>query len=134
METVEYVSGKYRKFVIRRLLSVTLNNFIVDDNEKNIFRRAKKLRLTKIRMRMTSVGCPVQYEGTINGKQAYYRDRWGTWTLEIYEKEQFSSKVIFYREGKSDIGSSGYNDFLKAEQRIMKHATVFTRKYKKDNK
>jgi hypothetical protein len=80
-----------------------------------------------INMAMTGSACPVQYEGTINGKNAYYRDRHGVWYLEIYDGEIMESNVIFRKEGVSseDIGYSG---MLAAEKRIMKCSIKFSKK------
>jgi hypothetical protein len=36
-----------------------------------------------IEMACTCGACPVQYEGTINGKPFYYRSRWDEWRLAI---------------------------------------------------
>ena len=79
----------------------------------------------KIVMKMTCSGCPVQYEGKINGKVAYYRSRHGSWRFEIYEGKFLDSPIIFNKEGIDKVDAIGWEGMLVAEKRIMENAIKY---------
>lgn len=80
--------------------------------------RGKNRVSANINMKCTSSGCPIQYEGTINKKKAYYRSRHDSWYLEVYDGEIMDSKVI-YRESGDHYSNIGYAGMLEAEEIIM---------------
>lgn len=126
MSTTYMCRKSWNKNVVGRTLKVVINNFKRDG--VFLFNKAVAFPDTKIVMKMTSLGCPVQYEGKVNGFNAYYRDRWGEWYFEVYKGKAFESEVIFKREGHSDVGI-GLDGMLFAEGKIMKYAPVFVRKH-----
>jgi len=73
----------------------------------------------KIVMKCTCSGFPVQYEGKVNGKAAYYRSRGGQWRFEVYAGKILESAII-YEKGKVDKEDSiGFDGMLLAEKRII---------------
>ena len=115
------------RYVGARSLHTSIHEIERDEDFK-IFDPPKKHVSAFIDMKMTCMACPMQYEGKINGVSAYYRDRHGIWSLEIYEGELFESKLLYEKNGiSSEI--YGYKGMLDAEKRIMKCAIKFARKH-----
>jgi hypothetical protein len=103
-----------------------MNNFKRHGNFLN--HHITQYKDTVINMRMTSMGCPLQYEGRVNGFEAYFRNRHGEWSFEIYEGKMLQSKVLFRREGPTDYGI-GLEAMLEAEDKIMRLSSIFVRKH-----
>lgn len=141
MKSLEFIKedGRHR-FIIGREFKTTIHEFLrakddhwLTDDPKE--KHPEAYFKAEIDMKMTCSGCPVQYEGTINGQHAYYRDRWGSWYLEIYDEPfdpkstSFDGKIIYRRSGQSrDI--IGYEGFVDAEHRIIRNAIRFAKKQK----
>ena len=73
----------------------------------------------KIVMKCTCSGCPVQYEGKVNGKTAYYRSRGGHWSFEICEGKLFESPIIYQKDEVDKEDYTGFEGMLLAEKRII---------------
>jgi len=117
------------RYVSRRKLVCSIHEFDSGDmskaKPKGMFEgtgRFENRTEAKIVMKMTCSGCPVQYEGKINGKAAYYRSRGGIWTFEIYEGKFFYSPIIFQKEGIDKTDAIGWEGMLAAEKIIMENA------------
>ena len=123
------VKDNIHRFVISRRLITTIHEFRRD----NIFGDGDKYKddhvTAEIDAKLTCSGCPVQYEGTVNGKNFYYRDRHGSWRFEVYDGEIFEGDPIFRKEGGS-IDCIGYEGFIFAEKKIYKNALKFAKKFK----
>jgi len=120
------------RYVGRRKLVCSIHEFDSGDmskaKPKGMFEgtgRFENRTEAKIVMRMTCSGCPVQYEGKVNGKVAYYRSRHGQWRFEIYEGKFFDSPIIFHKEGLDKADAIGWEGMLVAEKRIMENAIKY---------
>jgi len=124
MAKVEFIKDKTHRFIVNRRLVSSIHQFDRDeisDPIENYFR-------ADIDMEMTCKAMPLQYEGTVNGKFAYFRDRHGVWSFEIYDGEIFDSKIIFQKGGSSS-GDDGYNSMLIAEKIILKQSLKYAKKF-----
>ena len=119
------IKGRER-YIIGRRLRTTIHEFTRDPSD--MLKPALSRDCAKIDMRMTCSGFPVQYEGRVNGKNAYYRDRHGIWRFEIYDGEIFNSNMIYFKEGISSemIGLDG---MLAGERRMLKYSLEFAKKH-----
>lgn len=124
---VEFWRGKLNSVIWDRKLDCTIHLFSRDSKS---FLKTEFIANAVIKMKVSGSACPLQYDGTVNGFNAYYRSRHGSWSFEIYEGELFESEIIFFREGDDTSIWGGYPDFIKAEEKIMKLSRIFARKHK----
>ena len=72
--------------------------------------------------------CPVQIEGTINGRNFYFRARWSSWSLSVADDngDVFSDSAWFYREPyPGEVGSAGWMPMKEAEAFLHKAAKIY---------
>jgi hypothetical protein len=72
---------------------------------------------------MTCEACPLQYEGTVNGKPFYYRGRWGGWCFGVGDtmngKENGAVGVAMgFLDGFQRQGMGGDTDPMEAVANI----------------
>jgi DNA-directed RNA polymerase subunit E'/Rpb7 len=125
MKKLEFIKDDLHQFVGERELKCKIRRF----TRKDILGEITNEIEASIHMKCTCSGFPVQYEGTINGKNAYFRDRHGVWYFEVYTGEIMESEVLFRKEGSS-IDTIGFDGMLFAEKRIMQCAIKFAKKQK----
>jgi hypothetical protein len=133
---IEKFKGNKERYVIGRRFITTIHQF--ERTPGNFLGPTLNNARANIDMTNTCSGFPVQYEGTVNDKKAYYRDRHNSWYFEIYEND-FMGKVI-YRKNGSSRGNIGFHGMMEAEKRIIKYSlefaisnpTIESRYYKSD--
>lgn len=123
---LEEWSKETNRYIGRRTLYTSVHE-VEKDKGEDFFNPPKRHTVAYINMEMTCPACPMQYEGKVNGKTAYYRDRHGVWSFEIYDGELFESKLLYEKSGASDE-VYGYKGMLAAEKRIMKCSFKFALK------
>lgn len=114
----EIHTDKRERYVGKRVLRTSIREF---DTGPFTFKRGgprgKNRVSVNINMKCTCSGCPVQYEGTINKRYAYYRSRHDSWSFEVHTAGEGSP--IDYQESGQHVDIIGYSGMLKAEQIIM---------------
>jgi len=115
----EIHSDKRERYVMRRTLRTFIHEF--DAGPFSFIKkggpRGRNKVSANINMKCTCLACPVQYEGTVNKKYAYYRSRHDSWSFEIHVAGEDS--VIDYQESGQHMDGMGYDGMMQAEQIIM---------------
>lgn len=125
----ELHNDKRERYVSNRILRTKINEF--DTGPFSFVKggpRGKNRVSASINMKCTCMGCPVQYEGTINKKYAYYRSRHDSWRLEIHASGEQSP--IDYAESGEHRDSVGFTGLMQAESIIMIAAMNYVHKKK----
>lgn len=67
-----------------------------------------------VHLELTCNGSPVQYEGTVDGYEAYFRARWASWRFTIARPgdnavhPQYPDGPLFHSEGEYDDDGCGF--------------------------